>query len=239
MTSIFISFIAGLLSTLSPCVFPLLPIVVGSSLQKHKFGPIAMAMGLVVSFTSLGLFLSTIGFSIGISTSNVRLFSGILLVLSGFFIVNVKAQELLIKMTAPLSSKAQKQADYRTGKSGLWGQFILGLLLGAIWSPCVGPTLGAAFALASQGEQLSYSTLLMFVFSIGTTLPLLLISYVSKTMFSRNTKKTAQFLGRSKLILGWILIVTGALTVFGIDKLIEVGLLTVLPDSFLDFLTQF
>jgi len=62
----FFAVVAGVLSTLSPCVLPLLPVVLGTAVSQHRFGPVALAGGLAVSFVAIGLFVATIGFSIGL-----------------------------------------------------------------------------------------------------------------------------------------------------------------------------
>ena len=82
-----------------------------------------------------------------------------------------------------------RQSDFRLGRSpvrwlracsGLAGQFAVGLLLGAVWSPCVGPTLGAASLLASQGKDLPQVALTMVVFGIGAAVPLILLGLLSR-----------------------------------------------------------
>jgi len=67
-----LAFLAGILSILSPCVLPLLPIVLGTAQAEHRLGPVALAAGLAVSFTAIGLFVATIGFAIGLDTDVFR-----------------------------------------------------------------------------------------------------------------------------------------------------------------------
>ena len=142
-----------MLSVLSPCVLPLLPIVLGTAASAHRLGPVALAAGLAISFTAIGLFVATVGFAAGLDTGVFRTVSAILLIGVGLVLLVPKLQEQFALAAAPVSNWAGSYADNFT-PGGLAGQFGLGLLLGAVWSPCVGPTLGAASVLAAKGEDL-------------------------------------------------------------------------------------
>lgn len=129
-----LAFLAGGLSVLSPCVLPLLPIVLGSAASEHRLGPAALAAGLAVSFTAIGLFVATIGFAAGIDTGFFRMVSALLLIAVGVVLLLPKLQEQFALAAAPVSNWAGGHADNFTPAS-LPGQFGLGLLLGAVWSP--------------------------------------------------------------------------------------------------------
>src|SRR3989337_33989 len=138
-----LAFVAGTLSVLSPCVLPILPIVLGTASRGHGRGPAALPAGLAVSFTAIGLFVATIGFAVGLDTGVFRTVSAVLLIAVGVVLLVPKLQEQFALAVSPVSNWAGGYADTFTPGS-LFGQFGLGLLLGAVWSPCVGPTLGAA-----------------------------------------------------------------------------------------------
>src|SRR5579864_7003764 len=148
-----LAYLAGLLSTLSPCVLPLLPLVLGSAASAHRLGPLALALGLAGSFVVVGLFVATIGFAIGIDAEVVRAVAAALMILVGAVLIVPLFQSRLALAGGPMSHWAgQRLADLST--AGLPGQFAVGVLLGVAWSPCVGPTLGAASLLASQAQDL-------------------------------------------------------------------------------------
>ena len=138
-----LAYLAGVLSTLSPCVLPLLPLVFGSAASAHRLGPLALGLGLASSFVAVGLFVATIGFSIGVDAEVFRIVAAALMILVGIaLIVPVLAARLALS-AGPIS----RWADARLAgfsAAGLRGQFGIGVLLGVAWSPCVGPTLGAA-----------------------------------------------------------------------------------------------
>jgi cytochrome c-type biogenesis protein len=133
-------------------------------------------------------------------------------------------------------------ADRRFGgaaSSGIGGQFAIGLLLGAVWSPCVGPTLGAASLLASQGHDLLRVTLTMAVFGIGAALPLILLGLLSRAtlMGVRSRLMSAGKLGKG--LLGAAFIVIGVAIVIGADKRIEATLVAASPPWLTELTTSF
>ena len=184
MSALALAFAAGLLSILSPCVLPLVPIVLGAAVSAHPLGAVALAAGLAMSFTGLGLLLALAGFGLGIDAGSFRLAAAAIMIVLGAILTVRLWQARLAAAGGPVSS----WADRRFGgvcRSGLTGQFAIGLLLGAVWSPCVGPTLGAASLLASQGRDLPQVALTMAVFGIGAALPLILLGLLSRATLMR------------------------------------------------------
>src|SRR6266404_9070041 len=178
------AFLAGVLSTLSPCVLPLLPLVLGAAVSEHRFGPAALAAGLAVSFVAIGLFVATIGFSIGLDAGIFRGVAALLLLAGGVVLMVPRLQAQLAVAGGPASA----WTDRRFGGfavTGLKGQFVVGLLLGAVWSPCVGPTLGAASVLAAQGRSLGLVALTMLSFGLGSAIPLIALGLVSREAMMR------------------------------------------------------
>ena len=229
MTALALAFAAGVLSILSPCVLPLVPIVLGVAVAVHPFGALALAAGLAVSFTLLGLLLALVGFGLGIDAGTFRLIAALIMVLLGAVLLVPSWQARLAVAAGPVSGWADRQsADLAV--SGMAGQFVIGLLLGAVWSPCVGPTLGAASLLAAQGQDLLRVTLTMALFGIGAGLPLVLIGLLSRTtlMQVRSRLMSAGKLGKG--VLGAALIVIGAAIVSGVDKKIEAWLVEASPE---------
>ena len=169
MGGIGLALLAGILSTLSPCVLPLIPIVLGAALGRHRFGPVALAAGLALSFVVIGLFVATIGFAAGLGQEVFRAAAAILLIGAGIVLLMPRLQMQLAAAAAPVGNWAQAQTGVFAGY-GWGGQFLIGLLLGAVWSPCVGPTLGAASVLAARAENLTFVALTMIAFGIGAAL---------------------------------------------------------------------
>lgn len=148
-----LAFAAGVLSILSPCVLPILPIVLGAAASEHRWGPAALATGLAVSFVAIGLFVATVGYSIGLDSELFRNVAAALMIAVGVILLVPRFQERLALAGAPLATWSDRHFG-AARQAGLGGQILVGLLLGAVWSPCVGPTLGAASLLAAQGRDL-------------------------------------------------------------------------------------
>lgn len=228
-TTIALSFAAGVLSTLSPCVLPLLPIVLGTAAAEHRFAPMALAGGLALSFTAIGLFVATIGFSLGLDAGLFRNVGAALLIALGVILLFPKLQERITVAAGPLGAMVGNRFG-DASKSGIKGQFGVGLLLGAVWSPCAGPTLGAASVLASQGQQLFSVTLTMLSFGVGAALPLLVIGMLSReaALSWRSKLMTA---GRAvRAGMGVVLLLLGAGIITGADKTIETFLVIHSPE---------
>ncbi len=237
MTSLGLAFVAGILSVLSPCVLPLLPLVLGAAASEHRLGPAALAAGLALSFVVIGLFVATIGFSVGLDTDVFRTVAAILLVLLGLVLMVPAAQTRLAVAAGPVSNWTESRfGGFST--AGLLGQFGVGLLLGAVWSPCVGPTLGAASLLASQGRDLGTVALTMFLFGLGAALPLLVLGMLSREVLMRWRDRMMSAGKGLKAALGVILLVTGATILSGYDKALETALVNASPAWLTDLTTR-
>ncbi len=122
---------------------------------------------------------------------------------------------------------------------GVTGQFLVGLLLGAVWSPCVGPTLGAASVLAAQGKDLGQVAVTMLVFGIGAALPLLVLGLLSREVLMRWRSRLHAAGTGAKMTLGAVLIATGLFIVSGLDKTVEVKLVAASPAWLTELTTRF
>lgn len=227
--SVTLAFLAGILSTLSPCVLPLLPIVLAAAVGEHRRGPLALAAGLALSFVAVGLFVATIGYGIGLDAAAFRVVAAIVLLAIGIVLLVPPLQTQLAVVAGPVSGWAESSfGGFDT--RGLGGQFALGLLLGAVWSPCVGPTLGAASLLAAQGKDLGQVAVIMLVFGLGAALPLVLLGLVSRDALMRWRGRLSEAAKGGKLLLGALLIASGILILSGLDKGLETALIDVSPD---------
>jgi cytochrome c-type biogenesis protein len=236
--SLGLAFLAGLVSIFSPCVLPLLPVVLGTAVSEHRLGPAALAAGLALSFLVLGLFVATIGFSLGLDGEFFRDLAALLLLLVGVILVVPTLQARLSMLTAPFGNWVQDRFGGGQ-RQGLPGQFAVGILLGAVWTPCIGPTLGAASVLAAQGRDLVQVGLTMFVFAVGAALPLLLLGLASREALMRWRGRMLATGSTGKMVLGIILVLTGAIILTGIDKPLEAALLQITPAWMTEIGTRF
>lgn len=233
-----LAFLAGILSTLSPCVLPLLPIVLGTALSEHRAGPFALAGGLALSFVVIGLVVATVGFAVGLDGGVFRMVAGVLLIGIGIMLLTPQLQARFALAAGPVGNWAEQRfGGFST--AGLGGQFAVGLLLGAVWSPCVGPTLGAASVLASQGKDLGAVAITMLAFGIGAALPLMMLGLVSREAMLRWRERMLAAGQRGKLAMGAVLAATGLLIVTGADKAIETAIVEASPVWLNELTTRF
>jgi cytochrome c-type biogenesis protein len=236
--SIFLALIAGVLSSLSPCVLPILPIVLGAASSAERLGPVALASGLALSFTAIGLFVATIGYSVGLDADVFRYVAAVLVIAFGVVLAMPPLQVRLAAASGPIANWTDQRFGSRNG-TGLSGQFGVGVLLGAVWSPCVGPTLGAASLLAAQGQNLLQVATTMFVFGIGAAIPLLLLGLVSREAMMQWRNRLLSAGQLAKTGLGILFIAIGVLVLTGLDKSIETVLVGVSPQWLTDLTTRF
>jgi cytochrome c biogenesis protein CcdA len=233
-----IALLAGLLSTLSPCVLPLIPIVLGAALSEHRLGPVALAVGLAASFVAIGLFVATIGYSIGLDSGRLRALGAAVLIGIGLTLLVPLFQTRFALAAGPLTAWAGNRLS-GSSAPGLRGQLALGLLLGVVWSPCVGPTLGAASMLASQGRDLGHAAFVMGAFGVGAVLPLAILGLLSREAVGRWRGRLLNMGKAGKAALGSVLVVMGTLIVTGLDKQVETLLVHLSPQWLTELTTRF
>lgn len=226
-----IAFAAGGVSTLSPCVLPLLPILIGAAASTHRRGPFALAAGLMLSFTVLGVLLASAGAALGLDQTIFRNAAAVILLGFGVLLLSATLQERFAVAAAGLSGAGQGMLS-RVRLDGLSGQFVLGLLLGVVWSPCVGPTLGATIALASQGQQLAEVALVMALFGLGAGLPLIVLGLLSREAMLRMRGKLLATGRQGRKGLGAVMLLLGVFILTGLDKQLETWVLDIAPTWF-------
>ncbi len=223
-----LSILAGGVTVLNPCVLPLLPVVLATALRDSRFGPVAFTAGLVVTFTLFGVGLTYIGFAFRINTDFVRLTAAVILALAGFIMVVPQAQTAFTRLVTPMTGGAAALSQ-RMPAEGLVGQFLLGGLLGIVWVPCTGPTLGAAVGMAAQADNIARSASIMVVFGIGVSIPLLALAYGSRSAIGGRRDRMRNIAKWAKPVMGGALLLVGAMILTGWDRALEAVLVDTMP----------
>lgn len=226
------AFFAGVLTVFTPCILPILPPMLAGS-AGHKLRPVIIVIGMSISFTLMGGLFTSLGIATKISSGFYRVILSFLIMGFGLIMIDeeidkvyVKYSSLFVNFLMGLFRRGPGEAS--SGES-LKGAFILGLTLGILWIPCVGPILGAVLTYASTLENAMGGSLLLLSFSAGLSLPMLAVAYGGKSLSSRFDfiKNNS---GRLRKIAGWILILSGISILLGIDKFIQAALLPYSPD---------
>jgi len=230
-----LGFAAGALSAFSPCVLPLLPLVLAGAVERHRLGPLVLAAGLAASATVVGFAVALLGFAL--DRDLVRVLAGGLLVLVGLVLLIARLDVAVARAAAPIAAGAAALLA-RLGPGGLAGQFVVGALLGALWTPCGGPTLGAAIGLAAQRRSLGAAAAVMAAYSLGAVVPVLLLAYGSRRLAAR-PDRLALVARLGKPAVGVALVLLGMLSVTGGDKVLETRVLDAMPAWLVDLTTRF
>lgn len=223
-----LSFVAGVASVLSPCVLPLIPILIASALSKHRLGALALAAGLGLAFAAVGTVIANLGASMGIDPEPVRQGAAALMVVFGGIMLSARLSAGFALLGSRVSNAGQGALNSLSG-NGLASQFAIGLMLGLVWSPCVGPTLGAATTLAAQGSHLGQIALLMIVFGVGAGMPLAVLGTISRASLLRSRAILGSMGRVSKTVLGVLFVALGIVVLLGFDRVIESALLSISP----------
>ena len=230
--------LAGLLSTLSPCVLPILPILLGSATAAHPRAPLALAGGLALSYAVIGTLIASLGASIGLDATIFRNVGAVILGVLGLVLMSTSLQQRFATATSGIGDAGNNLIS-SLNLNGLGGQFVIGLALGVVWSPCVGPTLGAAIVLASQGSHLPQVALLMGIFGVGAALPVIILAYLSRTVMMKVRGSLMQAGKTGKLILGFIMLAIAAMILSGADKPLDSWLVQISPEWLTALTTRF
>ncbi|MEM6304273.1 MAG: cytochrome c biogenesis CcdA family protein [Pseudomonadota bacterium] len=222
------AYLAGLLTLINPCVLPVLPIVLVSALNASKAGPIALAAGMSVSFVVFGVLVTAFGATIGLTQDLLAQIGAVLMVAFGLILLVPMFSRRFELATAGVAAGADARM-HGVDQGSLQGQFLGGLLLGTVWSPCIGPTLGGAIALASQGQSLGYVSAIMCAFALGVSTLIVGLGLGAREAIRSRAQALRGLAERSKPILGVTFVAVGLALFFKVHHMIEAWLLSVMP----------
>ena len=224
-------YIAGLLTLINPCVLPILPIVLATALQAGRAGPLALAGGMSVSFVALGLLVATAGQALGITEETISNAGAVLMIGFGLILLVPRFSSAFATATAGVATRADSGMD-NLGTQGLTGQFLGGILLGAVWSPCIGPTLGGAISLASQGQSLLWAAAIMVAFALGVSTIILALGYGAQSAIRGRQAWLRSIAGVARPLMGAVFIAVGLAILFKVHHMLEIWALDNLPAWF-------
>jgi len=224
---------AGLLTLINPCVLPILPIVLATALNASRFGPVALAAGMSLAFVSLGIGVAAVGHLLGLDETIVAQAAAVVMIVFGVVLLVPQFSAVFATATAGMASGADTQLD-QVDRSGVTGQFLGGLLLGAVWSPCIGPTLGGAIGLASQGENLFWAGAIMVAFALGVSTIILALAYGTRGMIQKRQALMRRLAHSARPIMGVVFVAVGFAILFRVHHMIEAWAVENLPAWLID-----
>jgi len=226
---ILLVFLAGMATVATPCVIPILPAVLSGSVGS-RLRPLAIVAGMTLTFTLMGLLIFTVA-SFSFFTEYLRWFSIFIIIGMGSVLFDDDINELYVRYSSSILNFAREhfslieKLSSKAPSDGLLGGFFLGMSLGIIWIPCVGPILGSVFMYVAQNSAGSGNILqgvtLLLAYSLGVGIPMLIIAYSGKRVSGRVKwfSKRSHFF---KKLSGLIMILVGLMMIFGIDKYLQI-----------------
>jgi cytochrome c-type biogenesis protein len=223
--SLGLAFLAGTVTILSPCVLPVLPLILGRSIKSHRLGPVALVVGLVASFAVAGSFLGLVTSGVADFIGGLRYFTIFLLLSIGIISISPQIGYWLLKYL-PFNDVLQKMKH--PTQIGLVGEFLLGSQLGLLWTPCAGPVLGSILILATVEKQPLGSFGLLLVYGLGAGLPMLLLAYMGRSA-SQYLVKLRPYSMKLQQVGGVVIALTAIALLQGWDNNIQLWLAPLFP----------
>ena len=221
-------FLAGMATVATPCVLPILPAVLSGSVGS-RLRPIAIVTGMSLSFTLMGLLVFSVA-SFGFLTDYLRWFSIFIIIGMGAVLLDEDINEIYVRISSSIINFLREHFSFigkitsKANPEGLFGGLFLGMSLGILWIPCVGPILGSVFSVVAETSagsgDIYYGLTLLLAYSLGVSLPMLIIAYSGKSVSGRVKwfSKRSHFF---KKLSGLVLILVGLMMLFGIDKYLK------------------
>lgn len=221
MLLLLVAFFGGLLTVLSPCVLPVLPVLLSGSVGGRG-RPVGIIAGFIGSFVLLTLFLATLVNALGLSVDALRWGAVALLLLFGLTLA-VPALQLRFEL---LAARALPQRRDSSG-DGFLGGVLVGVTLGVVWTPCVGPILASVTTLALSGEVTGFAAAVTLAYALGVAIPMLAVMWGGRRLLHRPALLNQ--LGGIQRAFGVVLMLFAVGMVFGVDRRIQTALVENLP----------
>jgi cytochrome c-type biogenesis protein len=204
-----LALLAGVLTIASPCVLPVLPILLGTSVERpDRVRPLFIVAGFILSFASFAMLLGAVSSTVHLAQEALRNTAIALLALAGALRLWPRPYDWLVGRLQQMGKGrvARQAGDSRSGG------FVLGMSLGAVWTPCAGPVLASILALVVRAQDLGWSALLLLLFAVGAAVPMLAIIYGGQFVTAR-VRIVARHAMRLQQVFG-VLVIATALAIY-------------------------
>jgi cytochrome c-type biogenesis protein len=223
MLQLIFAVLAGILTVGAPCILPLLPILLGTSIgYTSKTRPIFIALGFIISFSVVALLLSYLVIHLNIRPDLLRKVAVVALAIFGMFLIWPTPFERLTVYLSGFINRAS--AASTTAGTGNFGGFVLGLVLGLIWTPCAGPVLGSILTLIATQTDLAQASILLIAYAIGAGIPMMLVAYGGQAVTTK-IRSIARYSTRIQQVFGLLILGLAVAMYLQYDLLLQSKLL--------------
>lgn len=219
-----LAILGGMVTVFSPCILPILPVVIGRSLQTHRYGPIALVAGTMSGFAIAGSLLGVASLWLTGLANFMRILAIAILLLLGLLSLFPKLNYLLL-------SKLRLPKFPEPERINLAGEFLLGSQLGLLWTPCAGSVLGSILVLAATEQEVFSAFILLICYGFGAGIPMLLLAYASR-YFSKSFLKLRKHSAILQRIGGLLISLTAIAIILGWDVKVQLWLAPLFPPLF-------
>jgi cytochrome c biogenesis protein CcdA len=221
--SLALAFVAGVITILSPCVLPLLPMILATATQEGKARPFGVILGFIAAFAAATLALSTLVRTLGVPPDVNRTLSAIVLAVLGLVLLVPGLQLQFERWAGGIAGRAPAGAG-----AGFGGGLVVGLGLGLAWTPCVGPIMASVITLALNQDVGVGAVAITLAFALGTALPMSAVLFGGRQLVRRLDwfQRNAAIIQR---VFGAVLLLTGLAIWFGWDRGVQIALLEWFP----------
>ena len=227
MQAFFLAFFAGLVTVTSPCILPVLPILLGSALKNNRKYPLYVVLGMASTFTLFGVLFGVFGAVLPFDRGTFHVIAIAGIGLMGIILMIPSLSDVFARLVssgiARLGNKEYVSTVHQSGEA-----FLLGSFLGIVWAPCAGPILGSIILLASSTGKPVLAGALLFVYSLGAGFPMLLLAYGGGRLF-RGRMIVQRYAERLRMLFGALLLVIAIFMATGILKKIELMIVPYAP----------
>jgi cytochrome c-type biogenesis protein len=229
-----LALLAGLLTIASPCILPVMPILLGTSVERpSRVRPLFIVAGFILTFASFAMLLGAVSSTVHVAQQVLRNTGIGLLALSGLLRVWPGPYDWLVARLQPPLQRigaavaAEVQPGVQPG-SGNAGGFVLGMSLGAVWTPCAGPVLASILVLVVKAQDLGWSALLLTLYAIGAAIPMLAIIYGGHYMTQR-VRIVSRYAERLQQVFGVLVMLTALAIYLQVDVLVYARIAAIIP----------
>lgn len=196
--NLFLAVSAGLASVLSPCVLPVVPVVAAGAERSDRLRPLLVVFGLSLSFMAMGAVSSLFGAALVGRTRTIEVTGAIVIILLGVMVI----------LDLSVFKRLYRLSNITVQAEGRFGGLVLGMALGVVWVPCIGPFLSSVLAMVGTSGQMARGIVLLGFYSLGLAVPMLVIAY-SSHLIQRKLTGLARYEAVVRFVSGGILVVFG------------------------------